>query len=567
MDRDAVRAALRCDRPGCPCHRPRGQVHCPAHDDERPSFVVHEAEDGCVLLVHCHAGCSQAAVIEALRERGLWGGRPSAPALSRLVRRGGKPMLEGPINDAACFVEGYVKLPSDHATTTIALWIAHCWVFEAFDMTPYLLVKSAVKQCGKSVLLKILSLLLPKPWFIFNPSEAVLFRRIDRDCPQVLIDESDPLFNGRIAQRESLRALLNAGYERGAVVPRCVGEGAKMNLVDFKVFCPKGIATIGNLPDTIEDRSVIVSMKRATPDERRALRKFRLREAREAAGPIREAFARWADAATPRLREARPAIPGELDGRAADIWEPLLAVADLAGPGWAVAAWQAALALSTGQAREDESLRVRLLADIKSALDARGADRIGTAELIEALVEDDQAPWGDWHGKRITPQAVARLLRPFGVRPVLVRDGATVFRGYTREVFLDPWTRYLAPPPTLEPLHPLQPNGDAGFSHFPEPLQGGSVTDAENGANPHGDCVVTGVTDRTPGEEKEASGGEARTPPDEPGPGRAARLPPASAGQTCHRCGVRLRASHWTLCQACQIMTGAALSGEVRADA
>jgi len=46
-------------------------ARCPAHDDSTPSLSIRETRDG-KLLVHCHAGCEQTAVIDALRERGLW---------------------------------------------------------------------------------------------------------------------------------------------------------------------------------------------------------------------------------------------------------------------------------------------------------------------------------------------------------------------------------------------------------------------------------------------------------------------------------------------------------------
>ena len=44
---------------------------CPAHEDRKPSFSVNEAEDGQVL-VHCHAGCPQETVVEALKTIGGW---------------------------------------------------------------------------------------------------------------------------------------------------------------------------------------------------------------------------------------------------------------------------------------------------------------------------------------------------------------------------------------------------------------------------------------------------------------------------------------------------------------
>lgn len=73
MNARELAVALACGRPGCPCRR--GKVtHCPRHQDERPSLSVDDAADG-LVLIHCHAGCPQEAVIEALRARGLWPGR------------------------------------------------------------------------------------------------------------------------------------------------------------------------------------------------------------------------------------------------------------------------------------------------------------------------------------------------------------------------------------------------------------------------------------------------------------------------------------------------------------
>ena len=46
-------------------------ARCLAHDDREPSLSIRQADNGKVL-VHCHTGCNQFTVIEALRARGLW---------------------------------------------------------------------------------------------------------------------------------------------------------------------------------------------------------------------------------------------------------------------------------------------------------------------------------------------------------------------------------------------------------------------------------------------------------------------------------------------------------------
>lgn len=499
MTAEELRAGLRCGRSGCDCARPRGKVHCPGHDDQTPSLSVDE-KDGRILVHDFSGRCSQEEVIAALRERGLWDGKPSVPQLSRLARRQGRVTLEGPLVSVVRFIRSHVVLPSMHAEVAIALWVAHAHALDAFDCSPYLVVTSPEKRSGKTRLLEVLELLVPRPWRVIQPSEAVLFRKIAAQRPVLLLDEADVLFNGRAAEQyEPLRAILNAGWRRGAVVSRCVPEGKAMQLVDFDVFGAKAVAVIGNLPDTVEDRAVVLRLDRATPAEQRCLRRLRFKEAEAEAAPIRDALAKWAEAALPRLREARPSIPEALDGRAADAWEPLLAIAEDAGDGWAVAAWEAALALSTGAAREDDSERVRLLADVRRVFEEKGAERLATTELIEALVEDEAAPWGDLRGRRLSPQGLARLLRPFGVSPAQWRDGARAgIRGYVVEMFEEPWSRYLPPSPGFEPLQPLQRSPDAAFSHFEQPLQTPLVADGENGANADGARVVADVAVATP---------------------------------------------------------------------
>ena len=60
--------------------RPNGQgwmACCPAHDDRTPSLSICDASGK--VLVYCHAGCRQRAVIDALKKRGLWSGTSYSP--------------------------------------------------------------------------------------------------------------------------------------------------------------------------------------------------------------------------------------------------------------------------------------------------------------------------------------------------------------------------------------------------------------------------------------------------------------------------------------------------------
>lgn len=165
----------------------------------------------------------------------------------------------------------------------------------------------------------------------------------------------------------------------------------------------------------------------------------------------------WADAVRDRLHDARPHLPDELDDRAAEGWEALLAIADLAGDGWPERARRAALELSAGVDEEEESRGVRLLRDIHAAF----ADRevMSTAALLEALNAMEESPWGAWHqGEGLRPRDLGRLLRPYEVKSQTVRLAESdTPKGYKREAFEDPWARYLSEAPQ-PPQAPQAPN-------------------------------------------------------------------------------------------------------------
>src|SRR5262249_34499840 len=140
-----------------------------------------------------------------------------------------------------------------------------------------------------------------------------------------------------------------------------------------------------------------------------------------------------------------PDLPSDLSDRAQDGWEPLLAVADQAGGDWPRRARLIALQLSAGVEVRDETIGVRLLADIRTIFDGRRIDRIASATLCEALCARDEAPWGDWYGRRFEPRNLAKQLKPYGIASKVIRINDRTPSGYTRDMFEDAWSRYLLP--------------------------------------------------------------------------------------------------------------------------
>lgn len=337
------------------------------------------------------------------------------------------------------FIRSYVVMTPAQAIA-VTLWIAHTHALDAFETTPFLAVTSPEKRCGKTRLLDVLALVTARPWRAIMPSEAVVYRKLDAERPTLLLDEVDAIFNGRNSNTEPLRALLNAGNRRGTCVPRCVG--ASLNLVDFEVFSAKVLAGIGSLPDTIADRAIPLRLARKRPDEE--AERFRFHEVQERADPIHQALASWAQEAVAELTAARPAMPAGLDDRAEEAWEPLFAIAELAGLDWSDRALTAAEALSGDGARDEDALGARLLADIRDVFRSGPLDRVSSVILAATLCENEEAPWGDLRGARLDARGLARRLRPFEIRPRTIRlDDGTTPKGYHLEQFGDAFSRYL----------------------------------------------------------------------------------------------------------------------------
>src|SRR4051794_7858052 len=169
------------------------------------------------------------------------------------------------LDDLVTFVRRFVVLSGAQADA-VALWTLHTHAFDAADVTPYLAITSAEKRSGKTRLLEVLELLVRAPLPTSNISDAALFRAIAELSPTLLFDEVDAIFGPKARDREDLRGMLNAGYRRGAVARRM--GGPKMTTLEaFPVFCAKAFAGIGELPDTLRDRSIRLRLERRTREE------------------------------------------------------------------------------------------------------------------------------------------------------------------------------------------------------------------------------------------------------------------------------------------------------------
>lgn len=344
------------------------------------------------------------------------------------------------------FVQRFVSITENEARI-VTLWTAHTHAIGAADFTPYLNIHSAEKESGKTRLLEVLKVLVANPWGTENASPAAMVRKVHSgfesgDPVTVLFDERDSQTGGDKERAETIRGILNSGYERGKCYSRCQGEGTNQHIVDFQTFSAKALAGIGNLSDTVASRSVPIRMKRA---QRGTVERFRKRDVGQQARPIKSRLSAWCAPHLESLRDARPDIPAQLSDRQADCCEPLLAIADLASGDWPDATRRALVELCAEAQTGDQSTGVRLLADIRLIFAERRLDRISSADLVTALIEVETSPWAECsHGKPITKSKLARILGRFGITPISVRFEDGIRKGYRFSDFQDAFSRYLS---------------------------------------------------------------------------------------------------------------------------
>lgn len=338
------------------------------------------------------------------------------------------------LTDISVCVSRFIVCEPDTANT-VALWAAMTHFIDVVQVAPLAVITAPEKRCGKSQLLFLLGRLVNRPLSASNISPAALFRAIDAWQPTLLVDEADAFMK----ENEELRGLINCGHTReSAYVVRVVGEN--FTPTKFNVWGAKAISGIGHLADTLMDRAVVLELRRKMPHESVE----RLRHAEPGLfNMLASKLARFADDYRSQVWAARPHLPEQLNDRAQDNWEPLLAIADTAGGDWPQLARSAALKLS-GTESDSMSIGVELLADIQEIFDIKKSDKLFTADLINALCDDDEKPWATYNrGKAIAPRQVSSRLKGYGIESKTIRIGYDTKKGFTKDQFQESFDRYL----------------------------------------------------------------------------------------------------------------------------
>jgi hypothetical protein len=345
-------------------------------------------------------------------------------------------------------VRRFVVLPSDEHEVAVTLWIIHTHLVDRFDSTPRLWIHSPEPGSGKSRTLEVLAKLTHDAVETMNTSVAFLARRIDAGdpAPCVLFDEVDTLFGTRArdAAAEELRGILNSGHRRGAKYSRAATRGKEVVLEEFNTFAPVAMAGLGDLPDTIRTRSISVPMRRRNRDE--LVEPYRERQNGGELESARQRIEAWSRSARTRIGDPWPDMPEGITDRDADVWEPLLAVADAAGGAWPELAREAALVIVGEAKSRPASLGTRLLADVRRVIGDR--ERIRSIDLLGEILALEDSPWADLGGKGpIDSRFLGRHFDAYGIRPahsIRFDPSATGgHKGWNRGDFADAFARYL----------------------------------------------------------------------------------------------------------------------------
>jgi Protein of unknown function (DUF3631) len=397
------------------------------------------------------------------------------------------------LDDVHAEITSYVVWPDEHAAVANTLWVAATHAQKEWEHATRLVIKSPIKRCGKTRVQEIDRELVHDPLSSTNISVAALVHSIsEADPPTLVIDEADSIF-GRKGDRpegaEDLRGILNSGHSRGWPYVRWDPKSRERD--ECATFAMALIGGIGDLPDTIEDRGVVVSMRRRAPGE--SIKQFRRRRALPELHDLRARLSRWVSAQTARLELAEPDLP--VEDRQADVWESLVAIADAAGGDWPDRARKACEHFCAVEMPDEATAGELLLKDLQDIW-RPGADVMFTETILERLHKIEESPWEDWYGKPLTARNLAKLLRAYKIKSKNVRIGEEQAKGYRRDDLADPWHRYVPSVPPSQGDEAGATTRENGGTDNGTDAKSGSVPGSDQGKQTDWDAGTAGTEER-----------------------------------------------------------------------
>jgi hypothetical protein len=400
--------------------RQTNRIH-PAQDFVGGLFWYGIPIDGRVVLVNSERKLLKAEELPdnlVLDNRGLDLCRFSKEGITRFLS-GETQSGQKLVGELSEYFQRYVIIKDQHIYPLLSIWVMGTYVYMVFRVFPYLSLRSPTKECGKSRTEDLLSLVC------FNasqretsPTEAALFRGPGKNGGTVLLDEIEGLRNDR-DRFGNLLAVLNSGFERGGTVTRIEKRGDRFDNFSYPTYCPRVLAGINRLAETLEGRAITIFLERKLRSER--VERFSRARHFDAMQGTRDRLYIWALTHAADLAKVYEAIHGfsALDGlpdRERDLWEPLVSTALLCDSEnetekRPLTDELCALAhkLSKVRAEIDSANVTQILNVLEGVLDGKQEVRISPTELLNRFKDN---PYFEWLK---STKSLAGLLAPLGL--------------------------------------------------------------------------------------------------------------------------------------------------------
>lgn len=371
--------------------------------------------------------------------------------------------LQGPgsaiLADVESFLAQYVTYSDPGHAFALALWTLGTYMWNSFDQFPYICITADTKRAGKTRCAEVMSKVVCNPRFT-GASASAIFRMIRDEKPTLFMDEAESSLSGE--SHNTMHEVMNKGNRAGQTISRtdmsAISEQADgsqgSGVRHWPVYCPKVFILIGDVYDTLRDRSVVIRMRRAEPPARYVSRVVEP-QGNELGLRVKSLIEDYYHTIQEKY-DTMP-LPEFLTDRDAESWAPLFAICTVLAPERLQALQMLAVDMSTEKTAparkynalaqsEDQMLEEeygkRLLQDVLEVMDGHaapnrsGRKRVFTADVVERLKGLPLAPWRKFRGVGITPHDVAKMLGNFGVKPKNIRIGGNagkVQRGYWQE--------------------------------------------------------------------------------------------------------------------------------------
>lgn len=147
------------------------------------------------------------------------------------------------------FLKKFIVVLEDFYYVLVS-YILMTYIYVLFQVIPYLWLNGE-RGTGKSTIMKLLNKLCFNPLYCSNITPANIFRQIDNDGSTIILDEFEKMYG---EDKQEIIKLLNQGFNKDAVVSRCVGQNNQVK--KFRSFSPKIMGGISNIDDVLFERCI-----------------------------------------------------------------------------------------------------------------------------------------------------------------------------------------------------------------------------------------------------------------------------------------------------------------------